>query len=745
MTKAKLINHNGSPAISINGKVYPPMTATITTCGVLGGLEGRILDHDYFKALGEAGIKIYYIMCNNLDLDKNAVSDFETEANFLLKAVPDAYIIVRFCLHPSEEWCKNNPDEMVTYTDNRKIPTNLTAESCSLNLDGMPSLCSQKWRDEMGEVMLKTIKQIKALPCSDHIVGYFLAGGGTSEWYYMNDIDFTDSEAYGDVSPAFKREFEGYLNEKYGNGVKAPIIPNKEARYYSEHIDTDLASPKIWNPVMAEPKPPLNGTNHGVFVDFKTNQHTFDFYNAWHLGTANTIIHFAKLIKENFPDTLVGSFFGGVGSGEVIRGSNAIGVLKILDSGYVDFLANPGVYENRQPGGFTGQRQCPDSYRLRNAMFIVEDDTRTNAEIAHHASNYYVCTENDSINILKRDFGRNICEDLQSWWFDQKIGGQRYKSETIYKLFTKQQEISQLAYSLDRRKNSEIAFIMDEESLVAVSKQTTNELIEQFRSYDIAKIGAPIDSYFHNDLSDPNMPDYKLYIFANCLYLSDKEREEIKAKLRKNNATAVFLYAGGIINPDKENKLDPKNMQDLLGFNCSELMEIHRPLFRFTEGAHPITENLDSAEFYGEFLKYRYTNENFVGEGYMRSRLLPMVYADDDSCTVLARFLTNNKPAVAYKENDGYNTVYYGAKYINNDIVREIARYAGCHIYEETGHVLHANNNFITLHAAHSGSVTINLPKKCSLFEVYEEKYYGKDTNSVTFNIKKGETKMFKI
>ena len=36
---AKIINHNGSPAICIDGKIYPPMTATVTTCrAVLGQL-----------------------------------------------------------------------------------------------------------------------------------------------------------------------------------------------------------------------------------------------------------------------------------------------------------------------------------------------------------------------------------------------------------------------------------------------------------------------------------------------------------------------------------------------------------------------------------------------------------------------------------------------------------------------------------------------------------------------------------
>ena len=178
MMDARLIRHNGSPAISINGELFPPMTMTITTCRIAIGKEGRELDFNYFKELGKAGIRIFYVMCNNLDIDKNAIEEFEEEANLILSAIPDAYFMVRLCLHPSEEWCENNPDEMMQYTDGRELPTLLTAESIRLHLKSFPSLCSEKWRKDMGDTMLETIRRIKALPCGERIAGIFLAAGG---------------------------------------------------------------------------------------------------------------------------------------------------------------------------------------------------------------------------------------------------------------------------------------------------------------------------------------------------------------------------------------------------------------------------------------------------------------------------------------------------------------------------------------------------------------------------------------
>ncbi len=48
-------------------------------------------------------------------------------------------------------------------------------------------------------------------------------------------------------------------------------------------------------------------------------------------------------------------------------------------------------------------------------------------------------------------------------------------------------------------------------------------------------------------MADPKMPDYKLYIFANTVYLTNEEREIIKQKLKKNHATTLFLYGAGIM------------------------------------------------------------------------------------------------------------------------------------------------------------------------------------------------------
>ena len=59
--------------------------------------------------------------------------------------------------------------------------------------------------------------------------------------------------------------------------------------------------------------------------------------------------------------------------------------------------------------------------------------------------------------------------------------------------------------------------------------------------------------------------------------------------------------------------------------------------------------------------------------------------------------------------------------------------------------MVYTSKNYITFHASSSGKKIMNLPNTCDVFEVYEEKYYGKSTKSFEFYADFGETKMFRL
>lgn len=774
--KAKIENYNGSPAVIIDGKPYPPMFATIRT----NNKTHMVIDSDYYRNLGKSGIKIYFLICDTEWLKPGAYDMFCEEAEVLLREVPDAYIMLRIGMHPPVSWCKDNPDETLTYSDGKKKPAHLYTESYEADYpDGIYSFCSEKWRKDATAALLETLKRIDASPYADRVIGCFFAAGGTSEWYYITPTEYTakssycDSggwiqtrdtdydDVYADLSPAFKNEFSRYLKEKYVTDenlrkawnndkvtIAEPQIPDCDARYYIYGVDYDVKYPTGFANANEGAVPmPSNGTNIGQFVDIAQRCDVFDFFRALHIGTANSVIYFGNAVKEYSKDMLTGAFYGSAGSTKFFGFSQVGGVDHILTSGVIDFLASPGVYENRQPGGFTGQRQNFDSYRLKNTMFLVEDDVRTHMENHSNRSDFELYSFEDTANVMKREFGRNICQDTGSWWFDQIIGGGRYKLPEIYDLIAKQQKIAAESYELDRRKNSEIAFIYDEESYHVISDEATQQMMEIFRNYDADIIGAPSDRYLHNDMENPNMPDYKLYVFFNTLYLTDKERRVIKQKLSKNHATALFMYGAGVINPDADSVFDEKNISDLTGINTSRKDGVFSGKFKLCD-THKMGKDLDRFQIYGDYdRKMRYNICAYKGKvREIQNNLLPLLYADDASAETVACFPDSGKTAVAVKDTGGYVSVYCGSKYINNEVMRAVADFAGCHIYCRTNDVLYANKNYITIHAASSGRKTIYLPKTANeISECYTNECFGRAVDEISFDMSKGETKMFRL
>ncbi|MBQ7793285.1 MAG: hypothetical protein IJ366_02075 [Clostridia bacterium] len=760
----KLVKHNGSMAISHDGKIYPPMMATI--CNVSNGKY--IIDKEYLKRLGESGIKIFFLICDTEWIRDDAFDKLDEEAKILFEAVPDALIMLRIGLHPSNEWVQENLEECIKLSDGTYPSAYLATESYCTDMPACYTLYSEKWRKTAGEYLKDTYHRLMEKPYADRITGIFIAAGNTSEWRQLGPLTIPEKGVYGDCSKSMKREFSLYLREKYGTlealreawddptaSFDEPHIPDMAERYYSMDMRYDLCGVdydikhrnrkeghKLGDEFYGDP------THIGSFLNVDKYMCVYDFYRARSVATTRSLIYLGGISKELSDDLLVGAFYGNYGATHFYNHIATACVYDILKSGVVDIFSAPGVYQNRQRGGFEGQRCMYDSMRINGTMFVVEDDTRTHVETPEYCQAIDLYSVDDSIDVLKRNFGRNICDDLQGWWFDQHLGGNRYKHERIYELFKRQSEIAEKSYSLDRDKGHEIAFIYDEESVHMVAPKTTHDTVEYMRNYEIARIGAGVDIYYHNDMSNPDMPDYMLYVFFNAYTLTDSEREEIKKKLAKNNATAMFMYANGVINPDSDAKFAAANMSDLIGMQMEMEEEVRTPLFRSCSD-HKAAYDLEKGRSYGDLDRHIRHSVIHMPDweigNYERSYLCPAFYPKDGEGEVIAKFCETGKPALTIKQNDGYTAVYCGTKVVRADVIRSIARYAGCHIWLDNDDVFFQNKNYVTIHASTAGEKTVHLPKKCTPYELYEKKTYGEDTDTLKCTMYLGETKMFYI
>ncbi|MBQ7033226.1 MAG: hypothetical protein IJN25_06170 [Clostridia bacterium] len=736
MTKAYVETLDGIPTLMIDGKPYFGNAVTVAS-----NRDGILkLDEAYYRNLGLSGARIFFLICDTEFTKPDAYELFRTEAEAILRAVPDAYIIPRVGLQPSKAWTDAHPEAMVQWNDGKYREAYLRTESYTAYI-GPYSLHSEVWRQEAGKALLDFCEKIEAEPFGDRIIGFFPAAGNTSEWLPAAPVLNANAEGvYFDTSENFREEFRSYLTEKYGENAPLPIIPDMDDRYYLLDFDQAVADLNGGRPHHPAPGAPTEGKCTGSFADVEKKPSAVDFFMAWGEATAKSVLYFAGLIKERWPHKLTGAFYAY--TRWVHMGGNFSGTMRILKDGRVDFCAAPGDYQNRQPGGWEALRAPADSLRIHNMLFLAEDDTRTQKENLFYRSAYGIYDEKDAESVMKRNFGKNLCSGNYAWWFDQHHGGGRYNSEASFRLMRKQYEIAADVTAQGRYKNNEIALIYDTESRMAASHNTSHHSITVMKNFSLGKIGAPYDEYLLEDMENENMPDYKLYIFSAAYMMDAKKIAYVKRKLQKNHATALWLYGAGYINMDAEQKMCCENMQALTGFTIHALSDYAYDSHFKICGDAPITGNLQRNHIYGQADALMFGHQ-FLHTYEPRPYLCPLFYLEDDETGIFGKFCEGGRAAAAVKEFEGFTSVWCGAKYLQYDFIRAMALFAGCHIFSMDGDVIYEGSGYLTIHSTCGGHKTIALKKACSPYEVYEEKAYGEETDTIELDMDEGQTKMF--
>ena len=232
MATAEIKNLNGSPAVFIDGAPFP-FTQAITVR--THSENGLLFDKEYFRALGRAGIRIFYVTCDTDWCEEGATEKFRTECEMLLSAVPEAYIMVRIGLHPPVSFTEQYPEECFTYDDGSAPPVELANETFVRKYPHLYSEASSVWVEQAQRALSDSCDKIDAMPFADRIIGFFFAAGGTSEWYYLLDLE--SNGRCGDYSASFRRAFSAYLKEKYGT--------DKNLRAAWRDETASIANPKI--------------------------------------------------------------------------------------------------------------------------------------------------------------------------------------------------------------------------------------------------------------------------------------------------------------------------------------------------------------------------------------------------------------------------------------------------------------------------------------------------------------------
>jgi len=686
------------------------------------------------KAFATAGVRLFTwgwsdIIDHSIDMGwvgpgQYDYSRLDYEVGLILNNCPDAYLIPRVAVSAPKWWLELHPEQRVVFDDGYAEGT---------------SMASQLWLQDAIRAFAKFVEHVESMPYADHVIGYQITGG-VNEWFYISH----EQRRFADFSKAALDSFRLWLRGKYNNDERAlrdawndpavtfdtVTIPNVEERF-----------------------------KRAVGL-FRVYQKVVDFYEFMSSINSDALLCFCKTAKEitNYKK-ICGAFWGYIINVYAHPEPQQLGhqaLRKILNSAYIDFICAPYQYYCRGPGGSDGCQVPIDSVRLHGKLFLTECDhptflakkwydipklpilektTNAIAALRDRIVHGYIPNQRETLEIMKRDFAHNLIKGTGMWWMDLIPGQRWYAHPDIMRLISTCRQIMEESLSFENRYHAEIAIIVDEETPYYVSHEILQPLVYLQDRWHLARIGAPYDWYIHNDLADPLLPDYKLYIFLNTLFLTTQEREAIKEKVRRKGATVIWIYAPGFVS---ENGCSITNVCDLVGMEISYRRSNYSskggPLHAYvTDFEHPFTEGLTGNTFWGT-----------------DAPIDPIFYCTDPDVKVLGRILPAPEglfqaPGFCVKEFSQWTSVYFAVPNIPSCILRNIARYAGCHIYSDDDDIVYANDRFLAIHAGRGGLKKIHLPEPKTVVEAFSGKVVAENATTFVSHFDQHQTQLYRL
>ena len=708
--KATVQRHNGVPTLFLNDQ---PVFAN---CHLIGGLDPNAIDviQASVRAFARNNIHIYSIDSVGSEWTTprsgdNYTFDFTETAprlQAIVDADPDALFLLRmgFETYYFDWWRQAYPDEVEVLTDGPSTSA---------------SYASLAWQKQVKDLLRGYIAHLKEAGLYDRVIAYQVATGTCGEWIKSwSSMD----PACGDFSAPMQRAFQQWLRRRYAGDVAALRAAWADGAVTFENATVPATAAQMQ-------------TTHCFFRDPRREQQVIDFYDCYAEVTADAMIGFCEVVKqETGGEKLAGAFFGYImeiswnnsffnnnygdlAASEVstTQRSGHLGLWKALRSPHVDFFVSPYTYAFRGVGGDGLPMQPTESLRLHNKLYFFEEDTLMHNNFDPGGRMHPV---ENSIAIYQRNFAQCVTHGLGITWLENNIFVESPllidEARRWYKRFD---DLGHWACNLNRTPSAEVAVFLDDESFYYKANRNNIDipLIWHQRVITLNRFGAPHDLYLLNDLLEGSLPEYKLYVFLNPFHLNERRRKALKEIVCRDNKVALWLYAAGYINADAPDApIHTNHMTDLTGFHFGEGRSYYGPFMHLTNFDHPITQGLSQELFWGT-----------------TRAIAPNFHLEDPDATTLGEIvytLGRCRPGFGVKSfhtadpKAACHSVYCATPNIPAPVLRGIARFAGVHLYNDQGDVLYATPDLLAVHTVAGGSRTFALPHQAEVvYDLYHD------------------------
>ena len=435
----------------------------------------------------------------------------------LLATFPNAYIIAHISLDPPKWFLDEYPDELIGYGASSKLTDKGDVKKSPVR---RPSMASVKWMEMAGEALSRIIDKIERSEGGKRIIAYHVNYGVYAEWHYYGMFD-----QLPDTGLPMQKAWRKYLKEKYGSNEKL------QSAWKDKTVTLENAA----IPTREKRLEQKDGTVIRSGEDCRCQ----DYYDCMAKAVNECQTFFNKTVRaasKNHP--VVGNYSGYFFWMPYPAVGWHLRTPEMLKGNAVDFQTAPFSYGHRASGSSGLPRAVIESYALNGKVGVMEADNRTHQAIISTAGQVL----EDSVGQISREFCNSLTRGAALWYFDFENGWYDYPEyEALFKQF-----LEIWREKPDATQVSEIAGVCDFESAAYhTAAVEPNEFTKRIISATLNEMhfsGAPFDTILVEDLANPKVSRYKLYVFFNLVHVTPEKLNAIR-KLVNQGAILVFVCA----------------------------------------------------------------------------------------------------------------------------------------------------------------------------------------------------------
>ena len=743
-------DHNGRPTVFIDGvpNALPSYSSTIT--GRRPTFE-KSMPYFYPHEMGayfiSPSVRRWYDtrfwMGDTIDLtgslaDQEAPYDFDLDemAEQIVEKDPGAYIIVRLFIFPPSQWRDDHYQEYFISEDG--------------DVGDVPSLASDLYWETSAEYCAALIKWVESRPWADRVIGY------ANYWINEGAHEPVAHSWLYDHNPVMVRTWREFLREKYGT-----VEALREA-YGDDTLDFRTVT---------VPTDPLRGTvpdvtNIPYWQNARDNRPLRDYLHLqrdlFHLrvrqicgSMEDAADRNVLMLQDFFKQTMQGwnlwGFFDyGTAKGmswspaypELMAGSGSMGIADLFESAPgIDGLITPHDYQNRGIGGIYEPEGIVDAAILRGKYFYSEMDTRT--YLGSQPKDIAVARDDTEFSaIMWRNIAGGLTRGFNSYWMDLSAGHDWFAGDSIQEIIGRQVEV--LKSSLDWQHDTVpgIAMILDDQAVLETNGTGNylNEAVMWEQKMGIARCGVPHNIYLFEDLALDNFPKHRVFYFPDLFRVDEARLALLREKVFRDGNIVIWGPGSGISDGET---IDSAHATRLTGFEFETINANTPRRILVTNFDHPVTSGLSAATIIGGPVAYGPvilpTDGVHLGEALVKGGFNYTGMAIKEFGKGAAK-----SPAGITSRGEGdYAALFMTAVNLPAPLWRNIARYAGAHVYTESDDVLMADTTVVGLHSVQSGTKRIALPGKYRVTDLVTGKTVGRRIDEIVFELDAPATGVF--